>query len=198
MKVDGETSLRGYAFAYDNLSRLTSANYLINGSVNDYYKVPKIEYDKHGNILKLERRGKTTAGSTYASVDNLAMTYAGNQLTRVDDSGTSVSIPESSDFKNYSNVATEYTYNRNGALAKDLNKGITEIKYNSLNLPQQMDIKSPVTEGRNEYLHSVGRTKLQVTQQWNPNYQTNPIIGTAIDESTLDSIEVTDHVGMGS
>lgn len=37
----------------------------------------------------------------------------------------------------YAKLATEYMYDANGSLIKDLNKG-TEIQYNLLNLPSQV------------------------------------------------------------
>jgi RHS repeat-associated protein len=92
-------------------------------------------------------------------------------------------------------VATEYLYNRNGAMTKDLNKGITEIQYNSLNLPKLMDIKSPVAEARNEYTYSAGGQKLKVVQKWNPDYSTTPVIGSAINTGTLTMTKTTDYVG---
>ncbi|MDR2955006.1 MAG: RHS repeat-associated core domain-containing protein [Prevotella sp.] len=78
---------------------------------------------------------------------------------------------------------------------KDLNKGITSIQYNSLNLPRMMDIKSPVAEARNEYLYSAGGQKLKVTQKWNSNYSTAPVIGSAINTAVLDMTRTTDYVG---
>ncbi|GAB6013585.1 RHS repeat domain-containing protein, partial [Viscerimonas tarda] len=42
-------------------------------------------------------------------------------------------------------------------------------RYNSLNLPQQIDIVSPVAEARNEYIYSVAGQKLRLTQRYNPN-----------------------------
>ncbi|MCC8145871.1 MAG: DUF6443 domain-containing protein [Bacteroidales bacterium] len=186
---------RGYRFGYDNLSRLTSAQYLENGSVSNNYKIPSITYDKHGNIKALERWGKTSTGATYAAVDKLTMTYSGNQLIKVSEAGTTVGMPESADFKKYSNNTTEYYYNANGALIKDMNKGITNIKYNFLNLPQQMDIKSPVAEARNEYVYLATGQKIKVEQKWNPNYSTAPIIGSSINVSSLTKTETTDYVG---
>ncbi|MFV0327399.1 MAG: hypothetical protein ACK5LF_24025 [Bacteroides xylanisolvens] len=82
------------------------------------------------------------------------MTYTGNQLAKMDDAGVVVPMSSSMDSKDYSKVATEYTYNTNGAMNKDLNKGISDIQYNSLNLPRMMDIKSPVAEARNEFEES--------------------------------------------
>lgn len=79
----------------------------------------------------------------------------------------------------------EYLYNKNGALTKDFNKGITNIQYNSLNLPQQLDIKSPVAEARNEYTYTASGMKLKVVQKWNPNFSTNPVIGSAVTPNLL-------------
>ncbi|NDV79991.1 RHS repeat-associated core domain-containing protein [Dysgonomonas sp. 511] len=58
-----------------------------------------------------------------------------------------------------------------------------------------MDIKSPVAEARNQYLYSASGAKLRVTQRWNSNYSNTPIIGTAINEASLDMETVTDYVG---
>ena len=195
-QVNDGGSLLGYTFSYDNLSRLTSAVYLVNGAVSTAHTDYKTSYsyDKHGNMKTLTRGGVITA-NTNGLIDNLTMTYTGNQLTKVDDAVGPISLAESMDFKNYSNVATEYTYNANGAMTKDLNKGITEIQYNSLNLPRQMDIKSPVAEARNEYTYSAGGQKLKVVQKWNPNYSTTPVIGSAINTTALTNTKTTDYVG---
>ncbi|MDL2303531.1 RHS repeat-associated core domain-containing protein [Dysgonomonas sp. OttesenSCG-928-D17] len=192
-KVQGETNTRGYTFAYDTQSRLTAANYLENGTANTNYKTA-YSYDKHGNMLTTQRYGKTTA-SAYGLIDNLTMTYKGNQLLTANDAVATISLAESADFKNYSNVATEYTYNKNGAMTKDLNKGISDIQYNSLNLPRQMDIKSPVAEARNEYIYSAGGQKLKVTQKWNSSYSTSPVIGSAVNAASLNMTKTTDYVG---
>ena len=195
-QVNDGGSLLGYTFSYDNLSRLTSAVYLVNGAVSTAHTDYKTSYsyDKHGNMKTLTRGGVITA-TTNGLIDNLTMTYTGNQLTKVDDAVGTISLAESMDFKNYSNVATEYTYNANGAMTKDFNKGITEIQYNSLNLPRQMDIKSPVAEARNEYTYSAAGQKLKIVQKWNPNYSTTPVIGSAINTTALTNTKTTDYVG---
>ena len=186
---------RGYTFAYDGLSRITSANYLENGSASNNYKVPSITYDKHGNIKSLERWGKTSSGSTFAAVDVLTMEHDGNQLKTVAETGTNVLISESYDFKSYKDSIAEYLYNANGSMTKDLNKGITEIKYNQLNLPSLMDIKSPVGEARNTYTYTADGIKRKTLQQWNSNYSTTPVIGTGINVSSLNLSKTTDYAG---
>ncbi|MBK5722954.1 hypothetical protein JGH11_18960 [Dysgonomonas sp. Marseille-P4677] len=86
---------------------------------------------KHGNILSILRRGNATiAGSPV--VDNLTIAYNGNQMKKVMDA-TTTGVNGSMDIKDYSNSDIEYTYNTNGAMNKDLNKGISDIQYNSLN-----------------------------------------------------------------
>ena len=99
------------------------------------------------------------------------------------------------DFKDYSNVATEYTYNKNGAMSQDLNKGISAITYNSLNLPRIVDIKNKTTEGRNEYTYSASGQKLKAVQKWNPNYSTTPVIGSTVNTAALTQSQTTDYVG---
>ncbi len=71
----------------------------------------------------------------------------------------------------------------------------TIIQYNSLNLPTLMDIKSPVGEARNEYTYSASGQKLKVIQKWNPNFNTNPVIGSGITTSVLTASLTTDYVG---
>ncbi len=178
-KVGSET-LRGYTFTYDNFSRLVKADYLLNGVANDSYKVPLIAYDKHGNIISLERWGKTSTNSTYGMVDKLSMTYAGNQLTKATDAGISVSMNESGDFKAYQIENENYKYNRNGALVKDSNKGIMGISYNSLNLPRQLDITNAKGNGQNLYTYLSDGRKIKVVQKTG---------------SSLTTTKTTDYVG---
>jgi len=202
-KLSNESQTRGYAFTYDNFSRLAAANYLENASANSNYKT-SYTYDKQGNVLNLQRYGKTAA-SAYGLIDNLTLSYSGNQLYTVEDSAANSSLAESADFKNYSNTKPvgEFTvvyaayinkYNANGAMTRDLNKGISDIQYNLLNLPRQIDIKSPVAEARNEYTYSAAGQKLKVVQKWNPNYSTTPSIGSAVTESALTMSKTTDYI----
>ncbi|WP_277639211.1 RHS repeat domain-containing protein [Bacteroides graminisolvens] len=140
---------------YDNLSRLTGAGYLENGNANDRFNT-SYAYDKHGNMTLLSRRGNTGT-TTYGLIDNLSMTYAGNQLVKTEDTGSSVTLTQSMDFKNNANLATEYLYDKNGNLIKDYNKSITEISYNVLNLPQTLKISSAT----NTYTYAADERKLK-------------------------------------
>ena len=158
-KATSDGALYGYAFNYDNLSRLTIADFLVNSSKFANYKT-SYTYDKHGNIKTLMRYGKTS-GSAYGTMDNLTCTYAGNQLYNVSDSGTDPLNSGSFNFKDGNKGSSrEYKYDTNGNMQEDYNKKITKIQYNPLNLP----IALQFTNGnRTDYLYSSDGMKRRVT-----------------------------------
>ena len=125
-----------YTFAYDGLNRLTAATH---GAGQYTEKVTG--YDKNGNILSLQRYGQLTA-STYGLIDNLTFTLAGNRPTRVDDAVAASAYNGGFEFKDGVKQANEYVYDANGNLTKDLNKGISSIQYNVLNLPMNITFAS--------------------------------------------------------
>ena len=61
---------------------------------------------------------------------------------KIEDAASGVTLSQSMDFKNNANLATEYLYDKNGNLTNYYNKGIIEISYNVLNLPQTLKISS--------------------------------------------------------
>lgn len=155
---------RGYTFNYDNLARLTKANYLENDIVSTHYGT-SYNYDKHGNITSLTRNGRT--GTTaFGVVDELSLTYNGNQLIKATDVVIDPTLSQSADFKDGTNQSAEYTYDRNGNMTQDLNKGISEISYNSLNLPDKLVISNSLGSATNTYLYSADGKKLNVTMKW--------------------------------
>ncbi len=190
-----------YNFVYDDLSRLTDAtsdegSYI--GSYDCHYA-----YDKQGNATSIVTNGtkwvtnrKTMLPALKdVNYDNLTLAYNGNQLKNVSDAGDVGSSSITEQFNDYADSTQEYTYNANGAMTKDLNKGISSIQYNLLNLPQQIDILSPVGEARNTYSYAADGTKLQVIKKYNSNFNTSPIIGSAVNASALDVTKTTDYVG---
>ena len=122
-------SSHSYAFSYDGLNRLLNATH---GTGRFTEKVTS--YDKNGNIKGLQRYGQTGA-STYGLIDNLTYTLDGNRLNRVDDAVSASAYNGGFEFKDGVKQANEYAYDANGNLTKDLNKGISSIQYNYLNLP---------------------------------------------------------------
>ncbi|MDR2057209.1 MAG: DUF6443 domain-containing protein [Dysgonamonadaceae bacterium] len=183
-----------YYFSYDKLSRISSASF--SGLKGENFGV-SYTYDKHGNITGISRYGLAIpALGTHAWIDKLTMIYENsNQLRNINDTGESV-LSNPSDFKDYKKGATvEYTYNTNGAMTQDLNKGISSIRYNRQNLPEQVDIKNPVAEARNEYTYTITGAKLKVVHRWNPAYSNSPVIGTAINANSLTEKVTIDYAG---
>ena len=114
-------SSHSYAFTYDDVNRMLNATHGTGA-----YTEKVTGYDKNGNIAGLQRYGN-------GLIDNLTYTYNGNRLTKVEDA-----TGNTAGFKNGASQENEYTYDANGNLTKDSNKGIASITYNSLNLPQQI------------------------------------------------------------
>ena len=76
-------------------------------------------------------------------IDNLQYQYLSqgksNKLARVTDGVTGDN--NLSDFTDGSNTGTDdYSYDVNGNMVSDLNKNISSIIYNHLNLPQQINV----------------------------------------------------------
>ncbi|MFQ9317668.1 DUF6443 domain-containing protein [Dysgonomonas mossii] len=192
-QLQGE-SKRSYRFKYDNLSRLLHAAY--NGVTSGGMYNTSYSYDKHGNITGLNRVGRTSAVN-YALVDNMTLTYAGNQMIHVADGVKNFAYAESSDFKDTVSPAgtIEYTYNKNGAMNKDLNKGITEIQYNSLNLPRAIEIANPSVKGCIKYTYSAAGVKLRTVHETDMNVQNATVMAVAPFSTETTTTETTDYVG---
>ena len=169
-KAGNDGGSRRYGFTYDGLGRLTAATY---GEKATSGKKPgkgggnydtRYAYDKMGNIQSLRRQGLHDDG-THDEIDNLRYTYSGNQVVRVDDSAIDPVYKDCFTFVDGAEDETEYEYDGNGNLAKDLNRGICGIRYNCLNLPSEVDF----TDGsRITYAYDGGGRKLRTDYYMNP------------------------------
>lgn len=117
-----------YTYSYDDLNRLKKATYTSYGAANHFTvggnDNGQIRYDLNGNIMSLNRNFN---GST---VDVLDYHYSGNQLIEVEDSGTNSLFRD----KTPANGENDYKYDANGNMVSDLNKEVSQINYNHLNL----------------------------------------------------------------
>ena len=142
-------SCNRYCYSYDGMNRLTNAVYSYhtpgfnNQSIEDYST--SYTYDLNSNITSLRRYGKTEKYSMFGSeyyryglMDDLTITRDGNQLKNVTDQCEELTYAGAMDFKDGADTRVEYTWDANGNMTSDLNKGISEIKYNILNLPDKI------------------------------------------------------------
>ncbi|MEQ6122704.1 DUF6443 domain-containing protein [Pseudotenacibaculum sp. MALMAid0570] len=128
-----DSSTKTYTYSYDALNRIISG---IDNTGN--YNLTSVSYDKNGNILNLQRKGHNGTNVIAGFMDDLTYTYesTSNKLRKVLDNGD-----DNYGFKDGANLPTaEYTYDANGNMVFDANKGITNIVYNHLNLPTQVTI----------------------------------------------------------
>ena len=93
-------------------------------------------------------------------------------------------------FTNGANTTNEYTYDHNGNLTKDLNKNISNIQYNSLNLP------SVVTFGNGNtitYLYAADGRKLRTVHVTNGTATTTDYCGNVIYENGTQKLLLTEE-----
>ncbi|TLX24657.1 RHS repeat-associated core domain-containing protein [Chryseobacterium indologenes] len=142
-----------YGYSYDKLNRL-SAGYYQNPN-NPYSKenTESLTYAINGSLANLYRTSVIENSNTTATViDNLYYYYSGNKLSAIND------VTENS--TGYEGGGNEIIYDANGNMKNLLDKKITSIKYNFLNLPDKI-IMSTLLGDYLAYTYSSDGTKLQ-------------------------------------
>ena len=146
---------KSYYYDYDDLNRFKKGRYGEGSGLTSNWQKFEVSvngYDHNGNITGLTRKG----GSTGSTIDNLTYYYDtgnGNQLMKIiDASGVD-------GFTNGTNGGDDYAYDDNGNLTKDLNKNISLIEYNHLDLVTKVTF----TDGKRiEFLYDAAGAKLQM------------------------------------
>lgn len=145
---------RAYGYSYDLAGRMTAADFNERADFSSLqtpnvpkwkhtdvdYSVSNISYDINGNMLTMDQRGMATVVSGGTSsvqpvdIDKLEYHYISltNQLDHVDDDPSTYHV---NDFNDLHLGNGDYSYDDNGNLKMDLNKGLSLITYNHMNLP---------------------------------------------------------------
>jgi RHS repeat-associated protein len=173
MSWSADGSNHSYSFTYDGANRLLDA---IHGTGAYTEKVNG--YDRNGNILGLQRYGN-------GLIDNLTYSYDGNRLTQVEDV-----TGNSAGFNNGASAANEYTYDYNGNLTKDSNKGISNISWNSLNLPNVVSFSDGSTV---TYTYAADGTKLRTVHNINGAATQKDYCGSVVYENGVQKILLTEE-----
>lgn len=178
--------VRSYGYQYDNLNRLTNSFYQKNGLHNSTYD-EFLSYDRNGNIKSIYRSGQYDGDFVVVDMDMLEYSYhpqKKNQLMKVwDASGNPEGFKDDTQ-NGLSDLADDYSYNANGNLTSDQNKGITEITYNHLNLPIKIIFGSE--SNKIEYFYTAAGIKKR-------KVVTSPIIGVGGEIDYLDNFHYRDH-----
>ena len=182
---------RGYKFSYDRLGRLTDAEYGEGPSLSvntNRFNEQVTGYDKMGNILGLKRYGQTSA-TGYDVIDDLSLSYAGNRLKKVTDRSGTSAFNNGFEFKDGIDLPTEYEYDENGNLTKDLNKNITAIQYNCLNLPSRVMFANGNSIS---YLYDAAGRKLRTVHVLEGDSVTTDYCGNVVYENGVPQILLTE------
>ena len=182
---------RGYKFSYDRLGRLTDAEYGEGPSLSvntNRFNEQVTGYDKMGNILGLKRYWQTSA-TGYDVIDDLSLSYAGNRLKKVTDRSTTPAFNNGFEFKDGIDLPTEYEYDENGNLTKDLNKNITAIQYNCLNLPSRVMFANGNSIS---YLYDAAGRKLRTVHVLEGDSVTTDYCGNVVYENGVPQILLTE------
>ena len=156
--------LRGYDFAYDGLNRLEESTYSEGAGMSqnkNRYSENILSYSPNGSIERLQRYGKKNNG-TFGLIDDLMYSYNGNQIKAISDKAGSLLNNGSFDFKDGANADVEYFYDANGALVKDLNKGISNIEYDILGNLKCITFSNGF---KTKYIYDAAGNKLRTTHE---------------------------------
>ncbi len=173
-------SIKKYGYTYDGLNQLTDADFT-GGQTAGFSFGVSYSYDLNGNISSLHRLKNNV------SMDELSYFYngIGNRVTRIDDV-----LPNTitGGFYDGAKTAGEYVYDENGNLISDVNKGITNIAYNYMNLPEKITFGNGNTI---RYMYDASGTKLRQQTLVNdvPGVQTDYSAGFVYENQTLDFIQ---------
>ncbi|RAW01109.1 Ig-like domain-containing protein [Pseudochryseolinea flava] len=166
----GSDEQRSYSYSYDKSGKLKDATYKVSDAAGWTKESNALNesttYDHNGNLKSLkrnQRKGFLALGSkgTYISesIDDLTYEYSttvADQLLKVTDATT-----KKEGFDNGGSAAnSDFSYDVNGNLLTDNNKGITSnITYNFFGKPTQITY----TDGRKlEYVYDAGGSKLSM------------------------------------
>ena len=157
--------LRGYMYYYDALGRLESAVYGENVGLStnpDRYNETVLEYTANGAIERFQRRGLKQDGQ-YGKIDNLNITLNGNRVVGVEDDAAPLLYKGALDFTdNTDGGMAEYTYDGDGRLTGDRNRGIAKIGYDAAGNPRRVQyMDGSVTE----YVYTAAGEKLRAVHR---------------------------------
>ena len=190
----GATGQESYNYTYDKSGKLKAAAYKMYGASAWDQQAgafnESMAFDHGGNMATLARyqnqHGLSVSGSTVTvtntaqQIDNLTYSYANayNVLTKVDDAAANTNC-----FSDGASATTEYSYNSDGSLTADQNKGISAIVYNALGKARQINF----TDGRTVvYTYDAAGNKLKMAATQNSTTTTTDYVnGFVYTNSTL-------------
>ena len=199
-----------FNYTYDGLKRLTAAKRKAElqavpvggtlsrgGDAVSYNET--FTYDKHGNIITLQRNTKAGEGLSVVrdpntgkvtfvtvpaahAIDRLSLEYDGNRLIAVTDEVDDEFLYDRKEYHDLNQEGVDFTYDANGNMTTDKDRGILAIGYNSLNLPEEIVFSTEGEAIANRYWAN-GEKYIMNEIAYEPSIIQEPII--------RDSMEIT-------
>ncbi|ROI01668.1 hypothetical protein EGI16_17405, partial [Chryseobacterium sp. G0240] len=149
--------LRRYGYVYDGANRLRAGFFQIatNPYSKEYSEV--MDYDLNGNINTLNRTGASVSG-TAEVMDDLTYTYNGNRLSYIKESGRGNAL---SGYPLGAGQGQTIGYDGNGNMISHLDKGVTKIAYNYLDLASSFTLTD--ASKNSSYIYMADGSKVQTS-----------------------------------
>ncbi len=146
-----------YSYEYDALGRLCSAAFTCNNGTaltsTDFST--SYGYDQNSNITQISRNG-LIATNTYGEIDNVSLSFSGNQLTSMTEEAGTVLLENSLDIPEGIWKNGDFGYDANSNQTRDMSRDIEDIQYDSCNRP----VKVTTADEEIDFLYSADGTKL--------------------------------------
>ncbi|PSK90604.1 RHS repeat protein [Taibaiella chishuiensis] len=163
----GSTVSHAYGYSYDRSGRLKNAEYRTNtpglgwNKTTLDYTVSNIQYDKNGNLKAMDQQGVTPANGIQ-TIDRLRYNYGSNEesnrLARVADNAANYGLGDFVENAVSNGTSDDYSYDKNGNLETDYNKGIEKVFYTHFNKPERILFSNG---GSIEYSYDATGNKVQ-------------------------------------
>ncbi|SHL80952.1 RHS repeat-associated core domain-containing protein [Chitinophaga jiangningensis] len=162
-----EDEWHAYGYDYYSGGNLKKADYTQysggnwNNAVTDF-QLSDLAYDKNGNMLQLKQHSMLP-GSYKTVLDNLQYSYGfdgsawSNKIQSIADAAGN---QQQGDFSDGAHNSTEYQYDADGNMTRDLNRGIT-IKYNRFNAKPELITFDADPAKSIQYVYDANGNKLQ-------------------------------------
>ena len=116
---------------YYNINNIEVRRTKTNMKVDGAPRFVDYAYDLNGNITSLVRDGDDGV-DVIAWIDNLSYEYDGNKVKKITDTNGDVISERTIDFPDLADLDVEYTYDRNGNMTSDANRGM-DMKWDANN-----------------------------------------------------------------
>lgn len=186
-----------YEFEYDELNRLVSADYfnyyeselsLTEPLFNEY-----ASYDDNGNITHLQRTGFPDEYEPSTLLDDLDLSYNGNQLSEITDKANDITYMTTTNFIQNGKAPASYTYNVNGAMETDANDGVVFMEYDNFGYAKAIYFKNGCSI---KYVHTPTGEKLKETYTTSIPNITKPVgLPFSLAPPEIQSVNTKDYWG---